>query len=123
MTRPGSFALVSAVAVVLLPAAVTSGARQVTADGSVRLTVGAMRLLSPRFGYAVAYRTVQRGTTAQTTIGLFVYDEGRWRNVTPPALEAEGIDAIAVSAGSGSDPVTAGSGSRWIWICCTRASN
>ena len=94
MTRPGSFAFVSTVVVVLLSAAVTSGARQVTADGRVRLTVGPMRLLSPRFGYAVAYRTVRRGTTAETTIGLFVDNEGRWRNATPPALEGDGINAI-----------------------------
>ena len=93
MTRRGSFAFVSAVAVVF-STAVTSGARQGTADGSVRLTVGPMRLLSPRFGYAVAYRTVRRGATAQTTIGLFVDNEGRWRNATPPRLKADGIDAI-----------------------------
>jgi photosystem II stability/assembly factor-like uncharacterized protein len=54
--------------------------------------VGPTRLVSPDFGYSVAYRT--SGTTGQTVIGLFVYKGGRWRNMTPPTLRADGIDAI-----------------------------
>src|SRR6266511_1709022 len=57
--------------------------------------VGPTRLLSPAFGYAVAYRTVERGDTARTRIGLFVYDSGRWRNVTPKGLHANAIDDVA----------------------------
>jgi photosystem II stability/assembly factor-like uncharacterized protein len=57
--------------------------------------VGPTRLLSPAFGYTVAYRTVERGDTARTKIGLFVYDEGRWRNVTPKGLTADTIDDVA----------------------------
>jgi photosystem II stability/assembly factor-like uncharacterized protein len=67
--------------------------------GSVAITsrfaVGPMRLVSPGFGYAVAYRTVERGDTVHTTIGLFVYDDGRWRNVTPKGLNANAIDDVA----------------------------
>ncbi len=40
------------------------------------------------------YRTVERGTTAQTKIGRFVYDDGGWRNATPAKLAADGVDAI-----------------------------
>jgi len=60
----------------------------------VRATVGPTRLVSPGFGYSVAYRTVESSTTAPTVIGLFVYNDGRWRNVTPPTLRADGIAAI-----------------------------
>jgi photosystem II stability/assembly factor-like uncharacterized protein len=60
----------------------------------VRTGVGPTRLVSPRFGYSVAYRTVESGPNAHTVIGLFVNDHGRWRNVTPPTLRADGIDAI-----------------------------
>jgi photosystem II stability/assembly factor-like uncharacterized protein len=60
----------------------------------VRTTVGPTRLLSAGFGYSVAYREVETGTTVHTTIGLFVYEDGRWRNVTPPMLRPDGIDAI-----------------------------
>lgn len=70
-----------------------AGARA-SAGVSVRVTVGPTRLLSPGFGYSVAYRTVEGGTTAQTAIALFVYDHGRWRNATPPMLRADGINAI-----------------------------
>lgn len=55
--------------------------------GSVTITsrfaVGPRPLLSPGFGYTVAYRTVGRSDTAHTTIGHFGYDNGRWRNVAP----------------------------------------
>jgi photosystem II stability/assembly factor-like uncharacterized protein len=57
--------------------------------------VGPTRLLSPGFGYAVAYRTVERGDTARTTSGLFVYENGRWRNATPRGLNATAIDDVA----------------------------
>lgn len=68
--------------------------RKSVARPSVRVAIGPTRLLSPGFGYSVAYRTVERGATVRTTIGLFVYDDGRWRNATPPKLAADGIDAI-----------------------------
>jgi hypothetical protein len=57
--------------------------------------VGPTRLLSPRFGYTVAYRTVDRNHHVKSTLGVFVYDHSRWRNVTPPHLHADGIDDIA----------------------------
>jgi photosystem II stability/assembly factor-like uncharacterized protein len=60
-----------------------------------RFAVGPTRLLSPGFGYAVAYRTVERDDTARTRIGVFVYDNGRWRNVTPEGLNADAIDDVA----------------------------
>jgi photosystem II stability/assembly factor-like uncharacterized protein len=66
----------------------------VNRTAAVRTTVGPTRLMSPGFGYSVAYRTVETGTTARTTIGLFLYQDGGWRNVTPPMLGADGIDAI-----------------------------
>jgi photosystem II stability/assembly factor-like uncharacterized protein len=37
---------------------------------------------------------VASGTTAHTTIRLFLYKDGRWRNATPPMLHADGISAI-----------------------------
>jgi photosystem II stability/assembly factor-like uncharacterized protein len=60
----------------------------------VTTSVGPTRLVSRGFGYSVAYRTVEGASTGKTTIGLFVYDRGRWRNVTPPTLRADGIDVI-----------------------------
>jgi hypothetical protein len=68
--------------------------RAVRGAAVVRTMVGPTRLVSPGFGYSVAYRTVESGTTAHTVIRLFVYDHGRWRNVTPPTLRVDGIDAI-----------------------------
>jgi photosystem II stability/assembly factor-like uncharacterized protein len=62
--------------------------------GSVRTGVGPTRLVNQSFGYSVAYRTVAQGTTVRTAIGLFVDDRGRWRNVTPPMLRADGISTI-----------------------------
>jgi photosystem II stability/assembly factor-like uncharacterized protein len=61
---------------------------------SVRTSVGPTRLVEPGFGYSVAYRVVTRGATVRTLIGVFVEDRGRWRNVTPPMLRADGINTI-----------------------------
>jgi photosystem II stability/assembly factor-like uncharacterized protein len=72
----------------------TGSGQAVEVAAVVRTGVGPTRLVSPDFGYSVAYRTVESGTTAQIVIGLFVYDHGRWREVTPPTLRADGIDAI-----------------------------
>lgn len=75
--------------------ALATGAGEAEASvATVRMTVGPTRLVSPGFGYSVAYRTVAHGITAQTEIGLFLYEHGRWRNVTPPTLRADGIDGI-----------------------------
>jgi photosystem II stability/assembly factor-like uncharacterized protein len=85
--------LCSIAAVVGVVGAVAVPGRAV-AKSAVRTAVGPTRLVSPGFGYSVAYRTVERRTTAHTTIGLFVYENGRWRNATPPMLRADGIDAL-----------------------------
>ena len=60
----------------------------------MRTDVGPTRLVELGFGYSVAYRIVTRGTAVQNVIGVFVDDGGRWRNVTPPTLRADGIDTI-----------------------------
>jgi hypothetical protein len=65
------------------------------AEPAVTVQVGPTRLLSPTFGYTVAYRTVDRNHHVQSALGVFVFDHGRWRNVTPPYLHADGIDDIA----------------------------
>jgi photosystem II stability/assembly factor-like uncharacterized protein len=62
---------------------------------TVRTTVGPTRFVSPGFGYSVAYRTVAHAITSDTEIGLFLYEDGRWRNVTPPTLGTDGIDDVA----------------------------
>jgi photosystem II stability/assembly factor-like uncharacterized protein len=72
------------------PARATATATAAT----VRWRVGPTRLLSPDFGYTVAYKWVAHGATTQATTGLFVYDHGRWRNVTPPTLNAGLISAV-----------------------------
>jgi photosystem II stability/assembly factor-like uncharacterized protein len=59
-----------------------------------RVAVGPTRLVSPTFGYSVVYRTVERGMQVRTTIGLFIYEQGRWRNATPPTLVPDGINVI-----------------------------
>jgi hypothetical protein len=56
---------------------------------AVGVSVGPMRLTAPGLGYAVVYRTVENGA-----IRLFVDDDGRWWNATPPLLRADGINAI-----------------------------
>src|SRR5438067_2383821 len=83
-----------AVCLAALIAAARSGHAQPTAE-QIRTAIGPMRLVSPQFGYAVAYRTVAHGDTADTTARLFVYDHGRWSDVTPRALPAPGIDDVA----------------------------
>lgn len=65
-----------------------------SAEPAVTVRVGPTRLLSPTFGYTVAYRTVDRNHKAKSTLGVFVFDHGRWRNVTPPHLHADAIDDI-----------------------------
>jgi photosystem II stability/assembly factor-like uncharacterized protein len=88
-------------AAILLSALGSAVATGFAGGGSIAIksgfAIGPMRLLSPGFGYAVAYRTVKRGDIAHTTIGLFVYDNGRWRNVTPKRLNAnaDAIDDVA----------------------------
>jgi photosystem II stability/assembly factor-like uncharacterized protein len=93
VARLGLFGLLSIAVVGVLWASSAAGTESV-ARVSVKVTIGPTRLLSPGFGYSVAYRTVERGTTAQTKIGLFVYDGRRWRNATPPELAADGVNAI-----------------------------
>jgi photosystem II stability/assembly factor-like uncharacterized protein len=83
-----------AVVVAVATTAATRSGQAVSSAAAVRTGVGPTRLVSPGFGYSVAYRTVESGTTVHPAIGLFVYDDGRWRNVTPPTLRADGIDAI-----------------------------
>jgi photosystem II stability/assembly factor-like uncharacterized protein len=92
--RLGLFGLLCIVTIAGLSAAGAMRARKVKGDATVRMTLGPTRFLSPGFGYSVAYRTVEQGATAQTKIGLFVYQEGRWRDATPPTLRADRIDAI-----------------------------
>jgi photosystem II stability/assembly factor-like uncharacterized protein len=75
-------------------AAVVGFAGAALADPAVTLQVGPTRLLSPTFGYTVAYRTVDRNHHVKSTLGVFVYDEGSWRNVTPRHLHADAIDDI-----------------------------
>jgi photosystem II stability/assembly factor-like uncharacterized protein len=83
-------------AVAGVAALLTAGSgRARSATAEVTTTVGPTRFLGSSFGYAVAYSRVERGDTSDTTIGLFVYDHRRWRNVTPPALHANGIDDVA----------------------------
>jgi len=76
--------------VCLIAAGPGAAARRTT----VTTSVGPTRLVSPGFGYSVAYRTVEGASTGKTTIGLFLYDQGSWRNVTPPTLRTDGIDVI-----------------------------
>jgi photosystem II stability/assembly factor-like uncharacterized protein len=71
------------------------GAAAYRTDTAVRLRVGPTRLLSPSFGYTVAYRAVERNHRVQTAVGVFVYDHCRWRDVTPPGLHADEIDDVA----------------------------
>ena len=47
----------------------TASGQAVKGVGIVRTGVGPTRLVSPRFGYSVAYRTVESGPTAHTVIG------------------------------------------------------
>lgn len=65
------------------------------AQQAVTVQVGPTRLLSPTFGYTVAYRTVDRNRRVTSRLGVFVYDHGRWRDVTPPHLHADAIDDVA----------------------------
>jgi hypothetical protein len=92
--RLGLFGLLCIATIAGLSAAGAMGAGKARVGATVRMTVGPTHFLSPGFGYAVAYRTVEQGATAQTKIGLFVYHEGRWRDATPPTLRADSIDAI-----------------------------
>ena len=60
--------------------------------------MGPTRLLSTSFGYSVAYREVQHGDTATISIGLFLYDRGRWiRSPLRLGKDISGIDDVAFS--------------------------
>jgi photosystem II stability/assembly factor-like uncharacterized protein len=83
-----------AIALGVVGALATGSGQAVSGKLDVTLSVGPTRLVSPGFGYSVAYRAVTSGTTAETAIRLFVYEDGRWRNATPPALAANQINAI-----------------------------
>jgi photosystem II stability/assembly factor-like uncharacterized protein len=61
----------------------------------VRMSVGPTRLISADFGYTVAYRSVSRGVHVRTAIGLFLYENGTRRKITPPRLDANQIDDVA----------------------------
>jgi photosystem II stability/assembly factor-like uncharacterized protein len=74
--------------------ALAGSGQAVTRTTLARTTVGPTRLIAPGFGYSVAYRTVASGARVSTSIGLFLYEDGRWRNVTPPTLRADGVNAI-----------------------------
>jgi photosystem II stability/assembly factor-like uncharacterized protein len=83
------------IAIVVGVVAASAGSGQaVSGTTVVTATVGPTRLISAGFGYSVAYRTVASGARVSTSIGLFLYEDGRWRNVTPPMLRADGADAI-----------------------------
>jgi photosystem II stability/assembly factor-like uncharacterized protein len=83
-----------AVMVVGVVGALAGSGHAVSGTTVVRTTVGPTRLISPGFGYSVAYRTVASGGRVSTSIGLFLYEDGRWRKVTPPMLRADGADPI-----------------------------
>jgi photosystem II stability/assembly factor-like uncharacterized protein len=92
MARLARWALASAA--LSLSLAVPLEAREGVSATTVRVTIGPARLLSPSFGYAVGYRAVERSTTAETAIRLFLYGGGRWRDATPPMLRTDGINTI-----------------------------
>src|SRR5438034_3128452 len=83
------------VAILVCGAALAVGGAAGSTSASVRTQVGPTRLLAPGFGYSVAYRTVERGARLHTTTGLFLYEDGRWRNVAPQALAGAAIDDVA----------------------------
>lgn len=60
----------------------------------VQRSLGPVRLLTPSFGYAVAYRTTSVGSRTTATTHLFLYDSGRWRDATPPTLAMDGDNQI-----------------------------
>ena len=72
---------------------VTAGAAAAP-QSAVTVQVGPTRLLSPSFGYTVAYRTVDRNHHVKSTLGVFIYDHGRWLKVMLPQLRADAIDDI-----------------------------
>jgi photosystem II stability/assembly factor-like uncharacterized protein len=86
---------VTVVAVLALATTVGVGSAGHADTAKVTNEVGPTRFVSPHFGYTVAYREVWRGDTADTTVALFLYDDGRWRNATPPQLHSKGIDDVA----------------------------
>jgi photosystem II stability/assembly factor-like uncharacterized protein len=88
------FCLCFVAMVVGVVGALAGSGQAVRATTVVRTTVGPTRLISTGFGYSVAYRTVASGARVSTSIGLFLYEDGRWRNVTPPTLRADGVNAI-----------------------------
>jgi hypothetical protein len=77
---PIRLCLIAIVVGVVGTVATVSSGEAVKSVATVRTTVGPTRLVSPGFGYSVAYRTVSRSATVKTEISLFVYENGRWRN-------------------------------------------
>jgi photosystem II stability/assembly factor-like uncharacterized protein len=78
------------VLVAALPAATRSAVNE---SPTVVDLVGPTRLVTPGFGYSVAARAVSTTTTSSVHQGLFLFQGGRWRNVTPP-LGSIGIEAV-----------------------------
>lgn len=99
MSRLGRTIVCILTAVLGISAAGATGSASPEASTSkVTTWVGPARFLSPRFGYTVSSRTVERGGTSHTRIGLFLYRRGRWVDSTPPRLTAKkyvGIDDVS----------------------------
>lgn len=91
---PMSLGRVPIAAALLFIATALTFAGVVSAEPAVTVQVGPTRMLSPSFGYTVAYRTVDRNHHVKSTLGVFIYDHGRWRKVTLPHLRADAIDDI-----------------------------
>lgn len=92
MARTLARLLLLAVAGVVL-AGSASAARQ---SVSSKITLGPTRLLSPGFGYTVVYKTSQSAEVFKRSVGLFVFDRGHWRDVTPPTNKnVNEIDDVA----------------------------
>lgn len=86
---------------VCLALGVPSAGAALAARQSSTVTIGPVRLVSPGFGYVVAQRTSPSGS-GRTEIRLLLFDHGRWRNATPPALrppafprdQIDGVDDV-----------------------------
>lgn len=85
------------------------------------VSIGPMRLVTPGFGYVAAEQFVPGSDAAKTRIRLFVFDDGRWRNATPPALRPPAYPRDQIAAVDDVDFV----GSRDGWLAtfdCTMAA-
>lgn len=80
------------IGIVLAELGAAASNRALAVEPTVKTVVGPSRLVSPDFGYAVIYRTARAGEVFKQTVGLFLYDRGRWRDVTPPL--ARNVNAI-----------------------------